>query len=76
MKKVSYNKLWKLLIDKNMRKQDLRIGSQITTGTLAKMGRGELIRQKDIDKICNFLNCKEEDIKENLALQISDLPLF
>lgn len=76
MKRVCYKKLWKLLIDKNMKKKDLRIGSQISSGTIAKMGKGEVIKQKDIDKICKFLNCKEDDIKENLILTIPDLPLF
>lgn len=44
-KNISYNKLWKLLIDKNMNKTDLRDKSQISTASLAKLGRNENLRR-------------------------------
>lgn len=59
---VSYNGLWKLLIDKNMKKMDLveRIG--ISTSTLAKMSKGELVSMTVLAKICQELDCDLGDI--------------
>ena len=62
----SYNKLWKLLIDKNMTKSDLRKAIGISSSTMAKMGKGENVSLDVIDKICKLLNCKIEDILEHL----------
>ena len=59
-----YNKLWKLLIDKNMTKSDLRKEIGISSSTLAKMGKGENISLDVIDKICSLFNCRVEDILE------------
>ena len=63
----SYNKLWKLLIDKNMTKSDLRKAIGISTSTMAKMGKGENVSLDVIDKICKLLNCKVEDILEHVG---------
>lgn len=56
-KNISYNKLWKLLIDKNMNKTDLRDKSQISTASLAKLGRNENLTTAVLLKICNALDC-------------------
>lgn len=61
---VSYNKLWKLLIDKNMNKMDLRKQAGLSTGTLAKLGRNESVTTKVLVKICTALNCDIADIVE------------
>ena len=61
---VSYKKLWILLIEKNMKKTDLRIQSGISTGALAKLGKNENVNTKVFAKICKALNCKIEDIME------------
>ncbi len=61
---VSYNKLWKLLIDKNMNKMDLRKQAGLSTGTLAKLGRNESVTTKVLVKICIALNCDIADIVE------------
>ena len=61
---VSYKKLWKLLIEKDMKKTDLRIQSGISTGALAKLGRNENVNTEVLAKICKALNCKIEDIME------------
>lgn len=61
---VCYKKLWKLLIDKNMNKTDLRTASGITTTALAKLGRNENVNTEVLVKICKTLNCKIEDIME------------
>ena len=61
---VSYKKLWILLIEKNMKKTDLRIQSGISTGALAKLGRNENVNTEVLLKICRTLDCKIEDIIE------------
>lgn len=61
---VCYKKLWKLLIDKNMKKTDLRTASGITTTALAKLGRDENVNTEVLAKICKALDCKIEDIME------------
>ena len=61
---ISYNKLWKLLIDKNMNKTDLRDKSQISTASLAKLGRNENLTTAVLLKICNALDCDISDIME------------
>ncbi len=62
--KVNYNRLWKLLIDLNMSKTELREKAGITTNALAKMGRNENVSTEILCKICNTLNCQVEDIVE------------
>lgn len=61
---IRYNKLWKLLIDKDMMKKDLRIKSGITTNALAKLGKNEHISTQVLEKICKTLNCNMEDVCE------------
>ena len=61
---VCYKKLWKLLIDKNMNKTELRRASGITTTALAKLGRDENVNTEVLAKICQTLDCKIEDIME------------
>ena len=61
---MNYNKLWKLLIDKNMKKKDLREATGLTTNTIAKMGKGGDVSTQVLRKICEALNCKIEDIVE------------
>lgn len=61
---VSYKKLWKLLIDKDMKKKDLRIATGITTTALAKLGKNEHVNTEILVKICKVLECNIEDIIE------------
>jgi DNA-binding Xre family transcriptional regulator len=61
---VSYNKLWHLLIDKKMNKQDLRKATGISTASLAKLNRGANITTDVLVKICVALNCDITDIME------------
>lgn len=61
---VSYRKLWKLLIDKDMKKKDLRIAAEISTNALAKLGKNERVTTDVLDKICLALNCDIGDIME------------
>ncbi len=61
---VSYNRLWKKLIDLNMSKSQLREKAGITTNALAKMGKSENVSTEVICKICDALNCRVEEILE------------
>ncbi len=61
---VSYKKLWKLLIDKDMKKKDLEKAAQISNYTITKMSRGENVTVDIIGKICKALNCTADDIME------------
>lgn len=61
---VSYKKLWKLLIDKDMNKTKLRKESGITTTALAKLGRNENVSTEVLVKICKTLECDISDVME------------
>lgn len=61
---MNYNKLWKLLIDRNLMKKDLIQMAGITTNAMAKMGKGGDVSTKVLSKICKALDCKIEDIVE------------
>ena len=61
---VSYKKLWKLLIDKDMKKKDLRIATGMTTTALATLGKNEHVNTEILAKICKVLECNIEDIVE------------
>ena len=61
---VSYKKLWKLLIDMDMTKTQMRKESGITTGALAKLGKNENVNTEVLVKICNALHCDISDIME------------
>lgn len=64
--RISYNKLWKLLIDKNMKKSDLKEQAGISSASLAKLGRGDNITTDVLLKICETMNCRLEDIMETV----------
>lgn len=66
MLRISYNKLWKLLIDKNMNKQDLKNATGISSASIAKLGRGDNITTDVLLKICEALDCDLEDIMETV----------
>lgn len=59
---INYNPLWKLLIDNNMTKSDLRIKANISTSTLAKMGKGEYVALEILERICLILDCQLSDL--------------
>ena len=61
---MNYNKLWKLLIDRNLIKKDLREMAGLSTSVIAKMGKGGDVSTEVLRKICKALDCKIEDIVE------------
>ena len=61
---VCYNKLWKILIDKNMSKTQLIKAAKISTNAMAKLGKNEDVRVEVLIKICGVLDCTVDDIME------------
>lgn len=59
---VSYNGLWKMLIDKNMYKRDLASELNISSATMAKMGKGESVSMDVMERICKYMDCNIGDI--------------
>jgi len=68
-KSISYNKLWKLLIDKKMTKSDLKRVSGISTTSLAKLGKCENITTDVLLKICAALDCGINDIMDTEVVE-------
>lgn len=62
---VSYTKLWKLLLDKKMKRTDLKDIAGISSSTLAKLGKDEYVSMESIDRICAALKC---DISEVVSV--------
>lgn len=60
----SYNKLWKMLIDKGITKTEMRKQARISTNMLAKMGKGEPVSMDCLAKVCTAMNCGIDDIVE------------
>ena len=61
---ISYDRLWKLLIDKKMNKQDLKRVTKLSSATIAKLGKGANVTTGVLIKICDALDCELEDIME------------
>ena len=64
--RISYNKLWKMLIDKNMKKSDLKEKAGISSTSLAKLGKGDNITSDVLLRICEAMDCRIEDILETV----------
>ena len=64
--RIQYNKLWKILIDKNMKKVDLRDAAEISSNTIAKLSKNEPVRMDVLIKIAITLDCKVEDLFETV----------
>lgn len=63
---ISYNKLWKILIDKKMKKTDLKTVADISTTTLAKMSKDQIVSMEVMARICRALQCDIGDVMEML----------
>ena len=64
---VSYKKLWKLLIDRDMRKKDLAKLADISNYTITIISKGENVTVETLGKICSALNCNVDDIMEFIS---------
>lgn len=69
---LSYNKLWKLLIDKGMTKTEMRLKADISTTTLAKLGKNETVSMEVLLKICKVLECNVGDIMDVIIEEVGD----
>lgn len=61
---VKYIRLWKLLLDKGMKKTDLKTEAGISSNVLAKLGKNEYVSMEKMEKLCTSLDCNIEDIME------------
>lgn len=61
---VSYIRLWKLLLDRRLKKTDLKEIAGISNNTLAKLSKDEHISMESLERICNGLDCNVEDVME------------
>ena len=67
----SYNRLWKLLIDRTIQKQELQRMSDVSAASIAKMGRCENVTTDVLLRICEALDCRVEDIVERVPVSIN-----
>ena len=61
---LNYNKLWKLLIDRNLKKNDLHLITGLSQSTIAKLSKGENVNTDVLERICKALHCEIGDIVE------------
>lgn len=61
---ISYNKLWKLLIDKAMLRTDMALNAGVTKNVLARLSKGQPVSMSSMEKICNYLDCDIGDVME------------
>ena len=64
---VSYKKLWKLLIDKDMKKKDLQKLAHVSSASITKLGKNENVNTEILEKICTALSCDISDIMEMVS---------
>jgi DNA-binding Xre family transcriptional regulator len=69
---ISYKRLWKLLIDKDMTKKDLRLATGMSTSSMAKMAHSQNINSDIIERCCKVLDCKVEEIMEYIPDEDAD----
>ncbi len=62
---LNYNKLWKIVINRYIRKEDLRVAAGITTTTMAKLGKNEIVHMDILLKICKVLDCQIQELLIN-----------
>ena len=72
MKKISYKKLWKLLIDKDLNKQTLSQTANISASTLTKVSKGETVNIEMLVRICNALDCEFHDVVELVSSEYDE----
>lgn len=69
---ISYNRLWHLMLDKNYKKTDLCDKAGISSSTLAKLGKNEVVSMEVLERICDFLNCDIGDVMSFRERSIED----
>ena len=66
---VSYKKLWKILIDKDMKKKDLQVAASISWASVTKLSKGEVVSMEVLMKVCKALICNIGDIMELVPVE-------
>lgn len=66
---ISYKKLFKLLIDRNMKKKDLCAAAGISTTSVSKLAKNQNVNTEILEKICKALNCNTDDIMEYISTE-------
>ena len=61
---ISYNKLWKLLIDKNMKRKDLKEQAEVSQNIMARLSKNQPVTMDTLEKICDVLDCNIGDVVE------------
>ena len=69
---MDFIKLWKLLIDKNMSKTDLRVKADIGTATLAKLGKNQPVSMDVLMRICGVLSCNISEVMDILPAEVDE----
>ena len=64
---ISYKKLWKLLIDKDMKKKDMQKLAHVSSASITKLGKNENVNTEILEKICTALSCDISDIMEMVS---------
>jgi len=70
---VNYKKLWKLLIDRDMKKKELQAAAKLSTSTMSKLNKGQNIQTDVLVRICRVLGCDFADIMEIEQIDESNL---
>ena len=61
---ISYNKMWKLLIDKNMKRKDLKEKAEVSQNVMARLSKNQAVTMETMEKICSVLQCDIGDVME------------
>ena len=69
---ISYKKLWKILIDRDMKKQDLQKAAGVSWGVVTKLSKGETVSMDALIKICKALECDFGDVIELMPIEQED----
>lgn len=70
---VSYKKLWKILIDKDMKKKDLQVSAGISWASVTKLSKGERVSMEVLMKVCKTLNCDIGDVVELIPTEENEI---
>ena len=68
---ISYNKMWKLLIDKNMKRKDLKERAEVSQNVMARLSKNQAVTMETMEKICSVLQCDIGDVMEFIPDEIA-----
>ena len=68
---INYNKMWKLLIDKNMKRKDLKEKAEVSQNVMARLSKNQAVTMETMEKICSVLQCDIGDVMEFIPDEIA-----